>query len=63
MIMIICLNEQHMSMFRFFIDTNVNKKQRNCNTINKPSMIDVPFKNTRKFTDILFLESGELARY
>ncbi len=55
----------NMPMIKFFIDKkNENcKKQRDSNTTNKPSMIDVSFKNTHKLADILFLESEELVRY
>ncbi|MBI5146537.1 MAG: hypothetical protein HZA84_04885 [Thaumarchaeota archaeon] len=53
------------SMIKFFVDNkNANcKKQKDSNTTNKPSMIDVSFKNPHKFADILFLESEELVRY
>lgn len=51
-------------MIKFFVDKKNTdcKKQRDGNAINKPSMIDVSFKNSHKFADILFLES-ELVRY
>lgn len=52
-----------MAMIKLFVDKNSNrKKQRDCNAIYRPSMIEASFRNLHKFADMLFSESEKLVR-